>query len=804
MSFLLRYALLLGLLLAPSMIGAQALDPIGFPDPSNTVCELMTFDTIAGTLNFVGDGATGQICIAPTGVSLFTLSATGLLDLSGTDSSTTTEGLLLPQIASACVAATAEGQICWDTANEDLYVGNGSAAVQMNAGGGEVNDLEAIDPPTILDTEVYIGTGAGTGEFAPISGDATVDNTGALTIAANAVALTTDTTGNYADGDAEAGSALTALALAANGANCAAGEIALGVDDSGAVEGCYEPVEADIADLLSGVTDFNFVYDNADAHGGVTQMTYDGTNITIVPTHGDDIAAEELVAEVWNDSGATIFKCAPVYASGFSIPNDLETVGVADADDAAKMPAIGLVRSDIANGAAGFIVDAGDLLMADTMTGEGWSVGDAVYVNASGTSTSDDCGDALTNVKPTGEAFLIQKIGLVARVNPSNGELHVTGAGRSNDLPNLDSGAIFVGSAGNAAAAVDVSGDATLASNGALTVVDDSHSHVITNIDVFTVAELQTQTSDVTTFYTEDTVVPVADGGTGASTLTDGGILLGSGTSALTALGVATNGQIPIGDGATDPVLATITGDDGITITNGAGSIEVDVTPLASGGDGDSSTTQADSGLEIVANELTLIRGCADNEILKWDETDDDWNCEADGGGGGTLAIKEFGWPAAALQALEHAAENIPPVVKDEGTNTDLLVLAFDDTTAECRGGTLLVPSDVDTSGTATFRVSGYAATGAASGTVFSFNHKGVGNNESWDQALTEVLSGTITQNLTQDQVEIGSWTATLSTLAWTASETVVFEFCREPGEAGDVLTGDYHLIHFSIEVPRA
>ncbi len=34
-----------------------------------------------------------------------------------------------------------------------------------------------------------------------------------------------------------------------DGANCAAGEIPLGVDASGAVQGCYEPTEADITDL---------------------------------------------------------------------------------------------------------------------------------------------------------------------------------------------------------------------------------------------------------------------------------------------------------------------------------------------------------------------------------------------------------------------------------------------------------------------------------------------------------------------------------------------------------------------------
>ncbi len=71
------------------------------------------------------------------------------------------------------------------------------------------------------------------------------------------------------------------------------------------------------------------------------------------------------------------------------------------------------------------------------------------------------------------------------------------------------------------------------------------------------------------------TPLTVAQGGTGVASLTDGGILLGSGTGAITALGVATNGQIPIGDGATDPVLATLTEGEGIDITNGAGSITI-------------------------------------------------------------------------------------------------------------------------------------------------------------------------------------------------------------------------------------
>ena len=54
------------------------------------------------------------------------------------------------------------------------------------------------------------------------------------------------------------------------------------------------------------------------------------------------------------------------------------------------------------------------------------------------------------------------------------------------------------------------------------------------------------------------TDVAVADGGTGASSLTDGGILLGSGTSAVTAMAALSKGSIVVGDGDVDPVALAV------------------------------------------------------------------------------------------------------------------------------------------------------------------------------------------------------------------------------------------------------
>ena len=80
-----------------------------------------------------------------------------------------------------------------------------------------------------------------------------------------------------------------------------------------------------------------------------------------------------------------------------------------------------------------------------------------------------------------------------------------------------------------------------------------------------------------------DVALPVESGGTGASTLTDGGVLLGSGTGAVTALGQATNGQLVIGSTGADPVLSTLTQGANITITNSAGGIEIAASGLTVG-----------------------------------------------------------------------------------------------------------------------------------------------------------------------------------------------------------------------------
>jgi len=61
------------------------------------------------------------------------------LNLSAINASSTTEGLRVPQNTS-CSAATAEGEVCWDTDGDALYMGNGSTTTQIGGAAAGVED----------------------------------------------------------------------------------------------------------------------------------------------------------------------------------------------------------------------------------------------------------------------------------------------------------------------------------------------------------------------------------------------------------------------------------------------------------------------------------------------------------------------------------------------------------------------------------------------------------------------------------------------------------------------------------------
>jgi hypothetical protein len=137
-------------------------------------------------------------------------------------------------------------------------------------------------------------------------------------------------------------------------------------------------------------------------------------------------------------AGEALSKGNAVYVSGVS--GNKPVVMKADADDAAKMPAFGIAATDASLNANVNIVTFGTVYEIDTSA---YSVGDELYISTTA--------GALTATKPSGATTKLQNIGKVIRSHASAGSIKVGGAGRTNAVPNLDNGTVFIGNAGNQA-----------------------------------------------------------------------------------------------------------------------------------------------------------------------------------------------------------------------------------------------------------------------------------------------------------------------------------------------------------------
>ena len=128
-----------------------------------------------------------------------------------------------------------------------------------------------------------------------------------------------------------------------------------------------------------------------------------------------------------------------VYVVGVS--GNTPTIALADANDATKMPAFGLVASSASIDDIVEVVTFGTLTNINTSS---FSEGDILFISSNGTA-----GNTLTATKEGGESVLCQNIGKVIRSHATVGSIKVGGAGRANATPNLNDGNIFIGNGSN-------------------------------------------------------------------------------------------------------------------------------------------------------------------------------------------------------------------------------------------------------------------------------------------------------------------------------------------------------------------
>ncbi len=155
------------------------------------------------------------------------------------------------------------------------------------------------------------------------------------------------------------------------------------------------------------------------------------------------------------NGGVSLSKGDPIYIYGSVGASPRLYVDLADADSTAtnnngdsKMPCAGLLAQDLAPNGEGVAIVAGKLrnLITSPIDGATPTENDTLYVKSGG---------GLTLTKPTGATNLIQNVGQVGRVDTAaDGNIVVSAILRSNDVPNLPTGRIWVGDGNTTASGV--------------------------------------------------------------------------------------------------------------------------------------------------------------------------------------------------------------------------------------------------------------------------------------------------------------------------------------------------------------
>ena len=187
-------------------------------------------------------------------------------------------------------------------------------------------------------------------------------------------------------------------------------------------------------DVTGSLTVDGITFPIADGDNGDTLITDGAGNLSFART--------TVYANVKNVHGSELVKGMPVHVTG-AVGNTSEVIA-ASASNAATMPAHFILNETLADDAEGLAIAVGYINQVNT--GD-FSEGDTVYVGADG---------GYTNVKPTG-SNLIQNLGIVDKVDASNGSGFILGAGRSNDVPNISPGYVWVGNNSSVATAVATS-----------------------------------------------------------------------------------------------------------------------------------------------------------------------------------------------------------------------------------------------------------------------------------------------------------------------------------------------------------
>ena len=292
-----------------------------------------------------------------------------------------------------------------------------------------------------------------------LKADGSVDSTAYTTCLGD---ITSVTAGNYLTGGASSGDATIGLdsACAAKWDTASAGGVQTftagdGLTDSGTATDPNVAVDSTVvrttgAQSIAGVKSFSddlvvdtdtlFVDVSTDSVGINTNTPGEALEVVgNVEASGEFIGNLRGAVHFKAQAGEDISEGEAVYISGIS--GNTTVVSLADADDASKMPAFGIATETASSGNPITVGNFG--LLANLNTTQWGTEGTELYV---GTTAGQ-----LVSAAPTGSTAALQKIAKITKAHASSGSITIMGAGRSNAVPNLDNGDIFIGNGSNQA-----------------------------------------------------------------------------------------------------------------------------------------------------------------------------------------------------------------------------------------------------------------------------------------------------------------------------------------------------------------
>ena len=331
--------------------------------------------------------------------------------------------------------------------------------------------------------------------YAAVSGDITITEAGVASIAANSVALGTDTTGNYV---ATAAGTANQITISGSGSETAAVTVAL-TDDVTLV-----------GDLTVGGNDIK-------ANGGTTAITLSGADVAVagdLTVTGNDIKSSSATAITLD--AANVAVAGDLTVTGNDIKSSSATALTLDGANVAVAGDLTVTGNDIksSGGTTALTLSGANVTVAGNLTVSGTTT----TVN----STTLTVTDPLVFVGNDNNATDAVDIGLFGMYDTSGTQ-------------DLYSGIFRDASDGKWRLFKDSQAAPTTTVNTAATGY--SIATLVANLEGGTVSSLAS-------------AISVANGGTGVGTLTANGVLFGSGTSAIQATAVGTAGQALLSGGS--------------------------------------------------------------------------------------------------------------------------------------------------------------------------------------------------------------------------------------------------------------